>query len=223
MGGSGSGRHRWGDTKATVEECRVLDIGEWRRQSLLRRDAWLTVRWSRGERETGSIGAWLIGRDAEEQVCAAVLVYRAGSGEQAREVRETVPIVWRACRYGGERPYFVCPGEDGVPCGRQVLKLYSGREALFLCRHCYELTYESRRESTGNRALRQAQQVRTQLGGSANMLAPFPEKPKGMHWATYERLWERARSAEAVYDRWALGWLQAMERRLDRREQHRRV
>jgi hypothetical protein len=26
------------------------------------------------------------------------------------------------------------------------------------------------------------------LGGSANMLDDFPEKPKGMHWRTYERL-----------------------------------
>jgi hypothetical protein len=26
------------------------------------------------------------------------------------------------------------------------------------------------------------------LGGTANMLDDFPEKPKGMHWRTYERL-----------------------------------
>jgi transposase len=92
MGGAGSGRHSWFDTKATAEDCRVVDIGAWRRKGLLRRNAWITSRWFRGEQETASIGAWLVGKPDEEQVCAAVLVYRAGSGENARDVRETVPI-----------------------------------------------------------------------------------------------------------------------------------
>jgi hypothetical protein len=38
------------------------------------------------------------------------------------------------------------------------------------------------------RGLLKAQRIRVRLGGSANMLNDFPEKPKGMHWRTYERL-----------------------------------
>jgi hypothetical protein len=69
-----------------------------------------------------------------------------------------------------------------------VAKLY-GPGKYFLCRHCYDLRYESQREDKKTRALRKAQKIRTRLGGSANMLEPFPEKPKGMHLDTYIRLW----------------------------------
>ena len=40
-------------------------------------------------------------------------------------------------------------------------------------------------------AVFRAQKIRMGHGGSANMLEPFPERPKGMHHNTYMRLfWE---------------------------------
>jgi ribosomal protein L37E len=95
---------------------------------------------------------------------------------------------WTPCRFGGERPWFACSAEsNGVDCGRRVTKLYSVG-GLFACRHCHRLAYESQQESTRHRGLGKARKIRMQLGGSANMFKEFPDKPKHMHWRTYNRL-----------------------------------
>ena len=61
----------------------------------------------------------------------------------------------------------------------------------FLCRHCYGLSYQSQKENEMYRALRRGQSIKQRLGGSANMMEPFLNNPKGMHFDTYMRLfWE---------------------------------
>jgi hypothetical protein len=109
-------------------------------------------------------------------------------GDDWSDVEQRVIIAWTPCRFGGERPWFVCCAQsNGVSCGRRVTKLYS-IDGLFACRHCHQLAYESQQESTRHRGLGKAQKIRMQLGGSANMFEEFPDKPKHMHWRTYNRL-----------------------------------
>jgi hypothetical protein len=56
-----------------------------------------------------------------------------------------------------------------------------------------------------------------QLGGSANMLEEFPDKPKGMHWRTYER-WRRIHDvAEERSNRGLMGFVERLGRRTSRR------
>lgn len=61
------------------------------------------------------------------------------------EVRPTTT----PCNYGGVRYWFICPlSKNGVYCGRRVAKLYKAPGGnYFGCRHCYDLSYESRNES----------------------------------------------------------------------------
>ena len=88
---------------------------------------------------------------------------RIGGGEW-EDVAETVRIVRVLCRFGGSRPYFICPGVvNGIACGRRVIKLY-GPGRYFLCRHCYCLAHASRSESQGHRALRRANKIRQRVG-----------------------------------------------------------
>ena len=205
MGGPGSGnRYRWG-AKTSTEACHRFDLAGLARGGWLRPGSSGTTRWLRGERETAAIG-WAA-RGTGSAATALELSY-AVRGE---EIRYRVPIAWTPCRFGGDRPWFACPG-DG--CGRRAAVLYGRR--LFLCRRCHDLAYESTREDPGERALRRARKIRERLAGSADLLAPFPPKPKGMHWRTYERFAREAAAAEGAYHAAAADGCERQQAWLDR-------
>jgi hypothetical protein len=186
MGGLGSGSWHRFNKKSTTDKCQSIDVRYLHRNGLLQPGHSFSLRWSRAGRETGSIRGIV---DSSHLPKSMTLLYchRSGLGGEWEEVRERLPLEWTPCAFGGERPWFICPRTD---CGRRVAVLY-GPGSCFLCRHGYDLRYESQREDKMHRALRRAQKIRQRLGGSANMTEPFPEKPKGMHHKTYVRMfWE---------------------------------
>jgi hypothetical protein len=191
VGGIGSGSWYRFNKKTTVEECRSLDVRRLHREGLLKPGRLFSWTWSRAGREVASIGALVEGVDQAERI-VLLFRHRRSPSVDWEDVEEPVELAWTACNFGGERPWFICPGAG---CGRRVAILYEpGR--YFLCRHCYDLVYQSQRDNEMYRALHRAQDIRRRLGGSANMIQPFPEKPKGMHWSTYERLFWEHREAE---------------------------
>jgi hypothetical protein len=209
MGGAGSGNWYRFDKRTTTGECHSIDVCYLHREGLLTPGRWFSLRWSRAGRETGSIGGVVEGTEPPEQV---ILTYRHRSGPSGewKDVQEPVPLTWTACYFGGQRPLFVCPGAE---CSRRVAILY-GPGRYFLCRHCYDLVYESQRENGMHRALRRAQAIRERLGGSANMTKPFPEKPKGMHHETYWRLREEHDEAEMAQLACMREWLDKMKKKV---------
>jgi hypothetical protein len=96
---------------------------------------------------------------------------------------ELVRYAYTAQPFGGERQWFCCPG-----CRSPRRVLYGAQPR---CRECRSLVYASQYETWPtmkhiNRALR----VRRKLGGRG-LAQPFPLKPKGMHWSTYDRLFQQ--------------------------------
>jgi predicted amidohydrolase YtcJ len=53
------------------------------------------------------------------------------------------------------------------------------------------------------------------LGGTANLSEPFPDKPKGMHWTTYEQLREIGKEAEMASLQATVAWLDRVKTRRD--------
>ena len=113
-----------------------------------------------------------------------ILIYRYRSGDaEWKDEQYPVRIVRTSCNLGGWRAWFICPA---VGCGRRVAILYGG--GIFACRHCYRLAYASQREGANDRALRRADTIRRRLGWKPGILNGLGDKPKGMHWRTFERL-----------------------------------
>jgi hypothetical protein len=193
MGGLGSRRPN-GPGRGTVESCRSIDVNRLHRVGCLRA-GWSGIwQWTHdGERV-----AW-IGLRAERDRLHLTYRVRIGGGDW-EDVTETVRIVRVACRFGGARPYFACPGVvNGIACGRLVAKLY-GPGRYFLCRHCYRLAHASQSEGVWDRRLRRVNKIKHRLGGAPGMAAPFPPKPKGMWRQTYERLRKLSFEAERRAD-----------------------
>ena len=178
MGGYGSGRP---SHKRKTEHCLSLDVNRLHRDGALEAGRRGDRVWSRNGDEVGRIGY-----HATEQ--SLVLNYRTRPyGADWQSVSEAVPIDRAPCRYGGQRPYFRCPGViHGRHCNRRVVKLYMGG-TYFLCRHCYNLAYTSQSEPAYDRALRRANKRRVALGGEPGTAYLIAPKPKGMWQRTYQR------------------------------------
>ena len=184
MGGSGSGQwHRW-NSKATTESQHRIDIRWLNRQGYLRSGYTSSLRWLMGHKQTGFI-------EYKVEADCMILYYRYRiNGGEWKSVEQSISFDRTPCNFGGYRKWFLCTN-----CSKRVAILY-GAGKLFLCRHCYNLTYSSQQECREYRLLRKARNIRLRLDGSNNMFDPFPWKPKNMHWKTY---WQLRHKAELAY------------------------
>jgi hypothetical protein len=132
--------------------------------------------------------------------------WRPGGGDW-RELEVSASVIWRPCRYGGERPYLACPR-----CG-------SGRTFLILtgpalvCRVCADRPYASQREDVQGRYRRKARKAAAQLGARDWNPDDALPKPKWMRRRTYDRLLDEVADAEtARHDAWTAGAAALLDR-----------
>jgi hypothetical protein len=161
MSGSGSGR--WGtskpDAKTLADRCLALDIKLLVRAGVIRPDVDHRGTWEwrdepEDEEPSATIGFTArTGPDGGSLgLRYSVQVRRAGGEGVPERVDQEVRLVTTSLPTGGRRWWFQCPArraDHSVPCRRRVGKLFlPGGGRVFACRHCYELAYESSRNST---------------------------------------------------------------------------
>jgi len=164
-------------SKSTTEYYRRLDVRALHKAGLLAAGHGGIWNWY----SRGTLRASIHVQAEEGRV---ILSYQATENGERRDFDYSAFLSWTPCQYGGERPWFLCPARG---CGRRVAILYGG--AVFACRHCYRLAYESQRKRDYDRMAGRADNIRRRLGWPVGILNETPRsKPKGMHWRTFKKL-----------------------------------
>lgn len=197
MGGWGSGRPSvYGVLADKCEDYLNIDVSWLNRHNMLVTGRKGTMQWTRGGHPTGSIGYRV-------EAGGLRLIYRTRRAENSwLDVDELISFAWTETNFNGRRQWFVCPG-----CNRRCRIIYGG--SYYRCRKCYQLKYESQYQPISGRAADQRHKLRKRLGQVGSLDEPFPTKPKGMHWKTYQRLKVRDKTLE-------LRWCEDMARWLER-------
>jgi hypothetical protein len=207
------GGHNWKGA-GTVEGSRSLSVMKLARAGYLSGMTFGGWQWTCGDGTTASIQI----TGAKD---AVTLDYRVRSGGDDWEpVRQRVPIRRTSCRFGGERPWFVCDvAANGVYCGRQVAKVYlAGR--LFACRHCYRLGYSVQRGGPVDRAHHRLARLHRKLGSDYDGRDGIPpRRPKWMRQRTYDRVVQQIEAGEDRLNHVFMVGAQRILARIDRSEQ----
>ena len=137
------------DKKDTVEDCRSVSIPFLKKHDYFcgYRSGWIFWTNCYGE-ETSSIGIIVSTLDSDNYIQFQYTITKRSTGEKI-ECDYKVQLATTPCHFGGVRYWFICPlSKNGVYCGRRVGKLYRTPGAThYGCRHCYNLSYESRNET----------------------------------------------------------------------------
>ena len=174
------------------EQMKRLDIAHLERRGYLRGGPY-RYSWSWGDQPMGSITMLRLPTGLK-------LMYRTQRADgEWLDIDELVPFVLTPMRFGGERRWFQCPS-----CARKCRVLFGGRR--FRCRRCHRVRYASQSETRLDRAHRGMFKIVKRLDAEAEC-NDLPEKPRRMHWRTYNRLVER-------YEHYDGQWAWAVMRRL---------
>lgn len=133
-------------SKIHKEDCRTVSIYDFKKWGRLNGfDSGMITWTSPGGNKNSVRYAILIGNDQESYLKLTYTITDHWTGEK-HDIEQEYPIIPLPCHYGGKRYFFQCSlFKNGIYCGRKAAKLYLGAGIKYFgCRHCYDLTYESR-------------------------------------------------------------------------------
>lgn len=124
------------------------------------------------------------------------------------EHEQKIVLTFTPCRFGGRRTWFSCPlcwrrvGKVYLPC---TMYIAGQRVTRFLCRFCYGLTYEQRRERNKYWTFQhRVDRIEAQWLGEIS--DDWISKRKGQHWRTFNRWCEKREAVIEKVNQADWGW-----------------
>jgi hypothetical protein len=183
MGGIGSGRGYRSRNQITIEETKRIDIRYLKKRGFLRPGISGSLTWNVGGEPSGDI------RFSTEEHHINLNYRVRAYGDDWEPITQTIHLERTPCNFGGCRTWLRCPR-----CNTRVGILCCNGK-LFLCRHCYKIPYGSQMETKVDRMIRAKQKLESRI------FAPDTcSKTKGMHQATFERLYDQWVTLEIQID-----------------------
>ena len=172
-----------------VEEAQSLDVRRLAREGLLRPGVSVVWTWRFSGGASASVRLTALPSADNRTQAGAVEI---GWSLDGTDLRQKVPLTWTPLHFGGVRPWWKCS------CGRRAAWIHY-RWRGWRCRTCATLSYASQNERADYRAWRRRDKIRARLGAEPGCHTIWPwQKPKGMHWSTFERLVAKAECADRL-------------------------
>ncbi len=183
MGGWNSGRS---GGRPIAENCFRVDFGWMLRQRLAvpgqHKNG--TLNWTCGGLPSGSIGYEV--DMVDPYFSRLVLIHRRNTGENAKSVRQEIPLTFTVPHYGGRRWWMICPYR-----GHRVSILYlPGNGDRFASRKAWRVGYKIQRVTGRDKAFEALFKIQRRLGCDEGWEMPI-RRPKGMWHRTYAPLEDR--------------------------------
>jgi len=141
------GRYYW-SKKEEADNLHKVEIWWLKKYGYLEKHCWKSggIKWTNNWSGKESSIGFNVSLFEEEQYIEFHYTRTKDDGEK-ENLDYKVPLTTTPCYFGGVRYWFICPWyANGIYCGRRVGVLYLGGK-YFACRHCYNLTYNSRNRS----------------------------------------------------------------------------
>lgn len=138
------GRYYW-SKKEEADNLKRIEIWWLKKYDYLCGYKGGTIKWTHPSGTESSVGI-LVSTFSEDTYLKINYTQTDRDSGEKKDFDYKIPLVTSSCHFGGDRYWFICPWyKNGQYCGRRVGVLYKSGD-YFACRHCYDLTYESRNE-----------------------------------------------------------------------------
>lgn len=140
-------RYYWGDKKTEADYLKQVSVFFIKKHGYLNYGTRSgNITWSNNGEQTARIGIESLIIEEEKYIRMIYTQTDRDTGSK-EDFDYKIPLTTTKCFFGGERYWFTCPWYvNGKYCGRRVGVLYLGGKH-FACRHCHNLSYESRNEN----------------------------------------------------------------------------